>query len=271
MALLDPGVGSAIAKYVARFKALKDYKSLNTVIASGLTIMIVVGTLLVLLSQLVAAGVVRLSGIEDSLADTVHTLILVASLDICIFVITGVLGGAMYGFQRFEVINAVNLTVALLKALLFYYALSNGYDLVAMGVISLLGNVLAGIFTILALRRTEPSVRIDLPKTERPTVVSIFQFSIFTFLSMLAMQLVYYSDAFVISFFMSAASITFYTIPWSLSEYTNKLTLAIAQTFTPVFSEQDAAQGNQVIYETYVTGTKFMLFISNLLCVWECW
>jgi O-antigen/teichoic acid export membrane protein len=267
MALLDLGVGSAIAKYVARFKALKDYKSLNTVIASGLTIMIVVGTLLVLLSPLLAAGVVRLSGIEDSLADTVHTLILVASLDICIFVITGVLGGAMYGFQRFEVINAVNLTVALLKALLFYYTLSNGYGLVAMGVISLLGNVLAGIFMILALRKTEPSVRIDLTKTERPTVVSIFQFSRFTFLSMLAMQLVYYSDAFVIGFFMSAAAVTFYTIPWSLSEYTNKLTLAIAQTFTPVFSEQDAAQGNQVIYETYVTGTKFMLFISNLLCV----
>jgi O-antigen/teichoic acid export membrane protein len=157
--------------------------------------------------------------------------------------------------------------VALLKALLFYYTLSNGYGLVAMGVISLLGNVLAGIFMILALRKTEPSVRIDLTKTERPTVVSIFQFSRFTFLSMLAMQLVYYSDAFVIGFFMSAAAVTFYTIPWSLSEYTNKLTLAIAQTFTPVFSEQDATQGNQAIYETYVTGTKFMLFISNLLCV----
>ena len=77
----------------------------------------------------------------------------------------------------------------------------------------------------------------------------------------------YYSDAFVIGFFMSAAAITYYTIPWSPSEYTNKLIHAIAETFVPVFSEQDATQGNQAIYATYVSGTKFMLMISNLLCI----
>ena len=72
---------------------------------------------------------------------------------------------------------------------------------------------------------------------------------------MVAMQLVYYSDAFVIGYFLSAAAITYYTIPWSLGEYTNKLTLAIAQTFVPVFSEQDATTGDKAIYSTYVTGT----------------
>lgn len=267
MALLDLGVSSAMAKYVARYKALKDYHSLNRVIASGLTIMIVVGTLLVVFSPFIALAIVRLVGFDDSLADTVHTLILIGSLDICIFVITGVLVGSMYGFQRFEIINAVNLLVALLKAVLFYYALSNGYGLVAMGIVSLVGNILAGILLYVGLRKTEPEVQINLVKTERATVVSIFHYSRFTFLSMVAMQLVYYSDAFVIGYFMSAAAITYYTIPWSLSEYTNKLTLAIAQTFTPVFSQQDATQGNQEIYQTYVTGTKFMLLISNLLCV----
>ena len=266
MALLDLGVSSAIAKYVARFKALKDYHSLNTVIASGLAIMIVVGVLLVILSPLLASGVVRLSGIEGPLADTVYTLVIVASIDICIFVITGVLIGSMYGFQRFEVINAVNLTVSLIRALLFYYALTHGYGLVTMGIISLVGNIVAGLCMLLALKMTEPNVRINLKKAERPTVVSIFNFSKFTFLSMVAMQLVYYSDAFVIGYFMSAAAITYYTIPWSLAEYTNKLILAVAQTFTPVFSGQDATEGNDDIYQTYITGTKLMLFISNLLC-----
>jgi O-antigen/teichoic acid export membrane protein len=66
---------------------------------------------------------------------------------------------------------------------------------------------------------------------------------------------------------MSAAAITYYSIPWSLGEYTNKLILAIAQTFVPVFSEQEATQGNQAIYATYVTGTKVMLIVSNLLCL----
>ncbi|MDB4224681.1 oligosaccharide flippase family protein [Granulosicoccus sp.] len=266
MALLDLGVSSAVAKFVARFKALNNYKSVNTVIASALTIMLVVGTALVLLSPLLASSVVHLAGFEGSLADTVHTLILVGSLDMCIFVVTGVLVGSMYGFQHFQAINAINITMSLLRALLFYLALTNGYDLVAMALLSVLGKLLACIFTFLALRRAEPNVQIDLTKTEKSTVMSIFHFSRFTFLSMVAMQLVYYSDAFVIGYFMSAAAITYYTIPWSLSEYTNRLILAIAHTFTPVFSAQDATVGNQTIYQTYIIGTKFMLFISNLLC-----
>jgi O-antigen/teichoic acid export membrane protein len=157
--------------------------------------------------------------------------------------------------------------MSLIKALLFYYALTNGYDLVAMGLISLVCNVTAGLCLYGALRKTEPQVKINLGNADRPTLRSILHFSRFTFLSMLAMQLVYYSDAFVIGFFMTAAAITYYTIPWSLSEYTNKLILAIAQTFVPVFSEQDATQGDKAIYRTYVTGTKFMLLISNLLCL----
>lgn len=266
MALLDLGVGSAIAKYVARFKALKDYKSLNIFIASGLTIMIAVGTMLVLLSPLLAHGFVRLIGFEASLESTIRTLILIASLDICIFVITGVLLAAMCGFQRFEIVNAINLTIAFFRAIFFYYALTNGYGLIAMAVISLIGNSLAAVIFILALRTTQPEVRINLKQADRSSIVSIFNFSRFTFLSMVAMQLVYYSDAFVIGYFMSAAAITYYTIPWSLGEYTNKLTLAVAQTFTPVFSQQDATLGNEAIYQVYLSGTKCMLFISNLLC-----
>ena len=47
MALLDLGVSSAMAKYVSKFKALKDYRSLNQVLASGLVIMLSAGLSLI--------------------------------------------------------------------------------------------------------------------------------------------------------------------------------------------------------------------------------
>ena len=267
MALLDLGISSAIAKYVAKYKALKDYKSLNTVLASGLVIMMSVGTLLVLISPLIAGFMVDVFKFEGELGESVHLLVLIASLDIAIFVTTGILVGSMYGFQRHEIINGVSLTVTLMNACFFYLVLQNGYDLVAMGIVNLAGNIFAAIVYFYALAKIEPDASLNVRNAEKPVVGSIFTFSKYTFLSMLAMQLVYYSDAFVIGFFMSAAAITYYTIPWSLSEYTNKLIHAIAETFVPVFSEQDATQGNQAIYATYVSGTKFMLMISNLLCI----
>lgn len=267
MALLDLGISSAVAKYVAKYKALNDYKSLNVVMGSGLIILLVVATMLIVVSPFVSNAMVSFFNFEGELGRTVKALIIVASIDIAVFVCTGVMVGAYYGFQRYEVINGVNLLIGLFKALAFYFALSNGMGLFAMGVVSLIGNTIAAILLFATMRRVEPEVSIRPQAATKETVTSIFHYSKFTFISMVAMQLVYYSDAFVIGYFLSAAAITYYTIPWSLSEYTNKLILAIAQTFVPVFSEQDATQGNQAIYSTYVTGTKFILVVSNLLCI----
>ncbi len=267
MSLLDLGISSAVAKYVAKHKALNDYKAINVVIGSSLVVLMSVALLLILVSPVLANGMVSFFDFDGELGRTVHALIIVASIDIAIFVCTGVLMGAYFGFQRFEVTNAVNLTVGIFKALAFYLALSNGLGLFAMGVVSLLGNILAALLLFGTMRKLEPEVKLQPQAADKKTIKTIYNYSKYTFISMLAMQLVYYSDAFVIGYFLTAAAITIYTIPWSLSEYTNKLILAIAQTFVPVFSDQDATQGNQAIYQTYVTGTKFMLVVSNLLCI----
>lgn len=267
MSLLDLGISSAVAKYVAKYKALNDYRSINVVIGSSLVVLMTVAALLILVSPLVANGMVNFFDFDGEMGRTVHALIIVASIDIAIFVCTGVLMGAYFGFQRFEVTNAVNLSVGLFKALAFYLALSNGLGLFAMGVVSLLGNILAAILLFATMRKIEPEVKLQPLLADKKTIRSIYDYSKYTFITMFAMQLVYYSDAFVIGYFLTAAAITIYTIPWSLSEYTNKLILAIAQTFVPVFSDQDATQGNEAIYRTYVTGTKFMLLVSNLLCI----
>ncbi len=267
MSLLDLGISSAVAKYVAKYKALRDYRAINVVIGSSLVVLMTVAALLILVSPLVANGMVGFFDFDGEIGRTVHALIIVASIDIAIFVCTGVLMGAYFGFQRFEVTNAVNLSVGLFKALAFYLALSNGLGLLAMGFVSLFGNILAAVLLFATMRKIEPEVKLQPQLADKKTIRTIYDYSKYTFISMFAMQLVYYSDAFVIGYFLSAAAITIYTIPWSLSEYTNKLILAIAQTFVPVFSDQDATQGNEAIYRTYVTGTKFMLLVSNLLCI----
>ncbi len=266
MTLLDLGVSSAVAKYVSKYKALNDYKSINVVVSSAVAIMLSVGAVLIVASPFIANLVVNTFKITPELKDTVHTLVIIGAIDVAIFVSSGVLFGAFYGFQRNEITNAAILFAALIKAVVFYFALTSGYSLLAMGVISLVANLLAALLLAFLMKKTEPEVELTVKHADKSTVVSIFHYSKFTFLTMLGMQLIYYSDAFVIGFFLSAAAITIYTIPWSLSEYSNKLIFAVAQTFVPVFSEQEATK-DKALYSTYITGTKALLIISNLLCI----
>lgn len=266
MTLLDLGVSSAVAKYVAKFKALNDYRSINNVIASGIFIIGLVALSLIAVSPLVADFVISTFKLQEDLTEMVHLLIIVATIDVAVFVGSGVLTGAFLGFQRNEITNGVLLFAAIFRAILFYLVLSSGYDLLAMGVISLIGHIFVNFILVFAMRKLEPQVEITPKNATKPTVVSIFNYSKFTFLTMVGLQLIYYSDAFVIGYFLSAAAITIYTIPWSLSEYSNKLIQAVALTFVPVFSEQDAVE-KTALYGTYITGTKVVLLVSNLLCV----
>lgn len=266
MTLLDLGVSSAVAKYASKYKALNDYKSVNVVMASGIVILLVVGLILITLSPFIADLVVSAFNIDAELKETVHTLVIVVTFNVAIFVASGVMVGAFLGFQRNEITNAVVILNAIFKAIVFYLALSAGYDLLAMGFVTTVANILAACALFFSMRKVEPKVKIDIRNAERSTVASIFHYSKFTFLSMLGMQLIYYSDAFVIGYFLSAAAITIYTIPWSLSEYSNKLLHAVAQTFVPVFSEQEATK-DSALYATYITGTKGILLVSNLLCI----
>ncbi|MEE9320255.1 MAG: oligosaccharide flippase family protein [Granulosicoccus sp.] len=267
MALMDLGVSSAIAKYVSEYQATRDYQALNRVIASGFALLLSVVTVLIVLSPWLASTFVRVYNFDDSIREIVRQVIIIATLDISIFTLTGIFVGTVSGLQRYDILNVVNLVSALLKALLFWYFLSHGYGLIAMAAISLAINSIIGLTLYFTITRYYSHIRLRLSEARKSTTIDIFHYSKFTFLSMLALLLVYYSDAFVIGYFLSAAAITYYTIAWSLGEYTNKMIMAISATFVPMFSEQDVTQGRDELYATYLSGTRFVLLISNLLCI----
>jgi len=267
MALMDIGVNSALVKYVAEYNSTKDYKRLNLVVSSALLMFFIITTALVLLSPLIAHLVVTSMNFEASLEEMVRLVVVIASFDIALFIIAGTFRGTLAGMQRYEILNIAGLLGALYKAVLFYVFISKGFDLVAMIVISVTANfgIMLALFWL--VKRSYPFIEFNPFKANWKYVKKVLKFSQYIFLAMLANQLIYYSDAFVIGYFMTAAAVTYYTIPWSLAEYTNRLVLGISGTFIPVFSELDAGESTSSLFRTYVVGTKVVLILSNLICV----
>jgi O-antigen/teichoic acid export membrane protein len=106
-----------------------------------------------------------------------------------------------------------------------------------------------------------------MPFLQKKRIKQIISFSKFSFLAMLANQIIYYSDAFVIGFFLSATAVTYYSIPWSLSEYTKRMCMAISRSYTPAFSERESIGSMDDIRKLYISGTKIMIIVSNLLSI----
>lgn len=267
MNLLDLGLTSAVNKYVAKYSSLKDDRNVNAIVSTSFALFFLMGVIIVLLSPYMADLIVSLINIDKSLVGVVHLLIIIVSFDIAIFVISGLFKGIFGGFQHYSVINFTQVLSALYKAVMFYFFLSQGHDLIAMGLISISANIMIIFLFYYLLKKNYPQVSIEFSAVSKLSASKILHYSKFTFIAMMANQLIYYSDAFVIGYFMSAAAVTYYSIPWTLAEYTKKISMAISQTYTPAVSEIDARGDMEHIKSLYLSGTKYMIIISNLLAI----
>lgn len=267
MSLLDFGISSAVNKYVAQYEGLNDQQKINSIISTAMILFFFMGMAIILLSPFMADLVVSLINIDDSLSSVVHLLIIIVAFDIGIFVVAGLYRGVFGGYQQYAVINYIKIASAVYKAVVFYLFLSNGFELLSMGLISITANLLSIIVFYIMLRRMHPAVRFEIKLFGKSSGSKIIHYSKYTFLAMFANQIIFYSDAFVIGYFMSAAAVTYYSIPWSLSEYTKKVSLAISQAYAPAISEKEAMGDLDHIKELYMNGVKYMIIISNLLSV----
>jgi O-antigen/teichoic acid export membrane protein len=267
MNLFDFGMSSAVNRYVAKYNSLGDQEKVNSILSTALALFIFMAFLIILASPLMARLVTELVNIDETLIEIVYLLIIVVSFDVGIFIVRGLFRGAFAGYQRYEVINATLIISAIYKALMFYIFLSGGYGLIAMGMISISANLLALIVFYNLLKKQYPCVSLKFSFIRRRHVSQIISYSKYIFLAMLANQVIYYSDAFIIGYFLSAAAVTHYSIPWTLSEYAKKISFAISQTYAPAISEKEASGDLDAVKSLFVSGTKYMIVISNLISV----
>jgi O-antigen/teichoic acid export membrane protein len=267
MSLLDLGIASALTRYVAQYHHQNDTSKINEIINSALFLFLSISVAVIALSPLIAHGMVTLLSFDEDMVETVRTLIIIVSFDISIFVIAGIFRGSFGGFQRFDIINIARVSSLLYKALAFYLFLSNDFGLLAMGAISVSANLLIVAFYYWQIKARYPFVRFGYEFVNRKNITTVFSYSKFVFIAMLAQQFLYYSSSFVVSYYISIAAVTYYTIPWTLAEYIKQLCIAISRTYTPAFTELDSAGDHAGIHHHYILGTKIVLIISNLLCM----
>jgi len=267
MSLLDLGIASAVSRYVARYHIRDDYDKLNRIVNSAFLLFIIITTFIVILSPLTSSIILSLINIDASLRDTVRILIIIVSFDISIFILTGLFRGSLAGFQRFDVINITILFSSFYKAVLFYVFLSGGHGLITMSIISLTANLLISALYYYYIKSKYSFFRLGFRLISKESIKKVFSHSNYTFLAMVANQVIYYSDAFVIGYFMNTASITYYSIAWSLTEYVKRFSIAFSRAFVPAFSSTDSSGNNLELNDLFISGTKFMMILSNLLCI----
>jgi len=267
MLLLDLGIGSSLTRYVSKFLKIKDNQNLVSFINSAIALYMILGLMIILVSPLTANLLLKFIKFDIDVRHIVHFLVIIVSVDAATFLIVASLRSIFQGLQRYDIINLVFCLLAIIKAFCFYLFLSNGFGLLSMGIIALTANLTIVIIFYLIIKINYGFIHFNFKTIERTSIKSIYNYSLFTFINMIANLFIYKTDSFVIGYFLSTSAITYYSISWSLMEYLKKFGMAFSSVFVPVISEYEAVSDYDKIRGILNRGTKYTLVLTMPLCV----
>lgn len=246
LGLLDFGVRGAVTRYVARFHAVGDDAAASRLTSTALRIFSLMGLAAIVVTILLATTLIRHFNITAAETASARLVVTIGGVTVAASLIGGVYGGVVVGLQRFDLNGMLEIGIALVRAVLIYFALKWGYGILALALIQLgvSGARTLGMFVY--AHGLYPELRIR-PGIWDPTAFrDIFSFSAYSTLLLFSNSLILYSDSVVIAAFLPIGLVTYFAIAGNLIDYTRSLIRGISTTLTPKTSALEASDPGAV-------------------------
>ncbi|MCC6536727.1 MAG: oligosaccharide flippase family protein [Bryobacterales bacterium] len=263
--LLDLGIRSAVGRFVARYAARQDAEGVNRTMASALVILLC-GSAAALLATAGLYWRFDSFQVDEALRAQGRLALLIAGVNVSLALPAGAFGALLTSLERYDVTSAISVGGALLRAALAVYVLRGGYGIVGLALVVLGVSVCEYLAAYGAARRLYPPLRL-LTRVTRGSLAELYSFGIFRFVSTFANQLIFYTDAVVIGYFLTAAASAPYAIAVSVITYGRTLVTLAADTIYPSAVRLDSLEDRAGQRRLLLQGMQMTLLIGVPLCL----
>jgi O-antigen/teichoic acid export membrane protein len=261
LGILDFGIRPAIVRFVSRFHAVSDTKQINAVVNTTLVLFTIIGAAVAILSFGLAYLSDHVFTIPPELKSDVSIAIVLVGFALALSFPFGVFNATLNAMQRFDLNNIIQVTVAILRAILIVVSLRNGGGIVSLAVIALVTGLIELIAKYVLCRRIVPSLKLGLEYSNVKTLKMIAGFSLYTFLISVALRLSFQSDSLIIGAIISTEAIAFFAIASTMVDYLSNLVTNVSVTLTPVASALQATNESDKLQKLLIVGTRYSLLL----------
>lgn len=258
--VLDFGINSAVVRYVSKYYEEGDQRSLSQIVASALCLFTLVALVFLLFALVFFSDFIALFNLSELSKDIVKTAFVIIVIDLAINLIFGVFQATLCGLHQFLKVNAISITINIVKNAVIVYLLYQGHSILTLAIIQLcatLATYSAQVFVVVKQQR----VQLSYAHVNRKSIGLICNYSVYSFLIAIAAKLLFYSDSVVISSVLEVSKVTFYAIPVMLCQYLEKLVWAIIAVLVPIISGNDSEEGQGKNKQMYGVATRYVLIL----------
>jgi O-antigen/teichoic acid export membrane protein len=279
-AVLNSGIGSAVTKYVAEYRARDDSEGASAIIATSLWIFCAFAVLVMLLGVVfapLAPHVIRVPAREDHLTSTV---VILAALTVAVELPATTAIAALRSVHRFDLINVIGSLAILTMALAIVVVLLLGGGIVAVTATIAPLPVIWQVPAIWALRRSAPDLRFGFRGASFDLVRRLTSFTAALFAIQTASAVKLQTDELVIGVALPVRAVSPYSVARRLSSLPAQLAAQFVIVLMPVASELDAQGDSALLREVFVSGMRctlglfaavaggLVVFAARFLTVW---
>ncbi len=259
--MLDFGVGSAIAKYIAQLTGKDDREGVGKIINSSLFFYIIVGFISAASLLILSFYFDQIFKVEPANVVIMRQLFWVAALS-SLFIWPGrTFDGVLYGLQRFDWLAINNIAAIILTGISAYFIFTNNLGMVWFLALSYFFIIVRYFISYGVIRYRILKTKISFPYFDKETSKTIFGFSFFLFLSTLSSLLIFNFDSFVIGAFTSVSAVTLYGVGYSLQNGFRAINSLMSGPLFPAGAQMEGKNEHDKQKELLFKGTKYMILV----------
>lgn len=256
--LLDLGISSSLAKYIAEYNAKENKEQVNEVINT--TFFLFVGIGLIASMGLVVFGEIFLTSffsISPEFIDDAKIIVYIVSINMLLRFPMGVFGGVLWGLQRYDINAMIGFIVSIPRIVLIVLFLSMGYGIVALALIESFISIIGWIISALYAKKCLPFMSFRPTYFKNETIKTLLGFSSILFVMQICGIIILQTDQIVIGAFSTIDSITYYAAAFSIYLLVRSIPELLLPSIFPAASELAARQDMNALKTMFIKGSKY--------------
>lgn len=232
--LLDLGVRGSVGRNVAYSRARGDSQEVNRVVNTALVALGGTGLLALLATCALVPLFPALFDIPADKEPTAQAALLLVGLNLALWLPLNVFDATLWGHQRFDLLNGIDIPVTVLRAALTYVLIGSGYELVTLSLINLASLAGGQAVKAVACYRLIPDLRLRPGLGSWACARQLYSYGIWNIVFSLTRMMTGQISPILIGALLGVRSVVVYSIASRLIGYVGALLGACTGVLTPV-------------------------------------
>jgi O-antigen/teichoic acid export membrane protein len=258
--MLDLGLGRTTTKFVSELLAQSKLSEIPKIVWSSVSIQIVVGLLIgIILYNISPIVVVSILKVSANYVNETKLAFYFISIAVPLILVSTSLQGVIEAYQRFDIVNFVLITMKL--GVLIFSIVGAVLNLGLSGIIFMI--VIFRLLIILILGFIDLKLCPELKSfsVDFKTFSKLLSFGGWLTLSNIVIPVLTYVDRFLISYFLSASVLAYYTAPFEIVQRMWIVPVSLTMTLFPAFSAFKAMESQDKLENAFTRAIKYTFLI----------